>query len=132
MVLYHWNKKWLLIWLKNKPEIYKVTLELKANPTLKDFQEYVFKMKQERGFNTTDKFYECCLLAEECGEVISAIRKNSKNGSIGSGSITGNVAEELADVFIYLCSLANMHDIDLEQAFREKEEKNKNRTWKKL
>lgn len=109
-----------------------MTLELKSNPTLKDFQEYVLKMKQERGFNTTDKFYECCLLAEECGEVISAIRKNSKNGSIGSSSIAGNVAEELADVFIYLCSLANMHGIDLEQAFREKEEKNKNRTWKKL
>lgn len=89
-------------------------------------------MKQECGFNTTDKFYECCLLAEECGEVISAIRKNSKNGSICSGSVAGNVAEELADVFIYLCSLANMHDIDLEQAFREKEEKNKNRTWKRL
>ena len=109
-----------------------MTLELKENPTLKDFQTYVLQMKQERGFNTTDKFYECCLLAEECGEVISAIRKNSKNGSIGSGSVAGNVAEELADVFIYLCSLANMHDIDLEQAFREKEEKNKNRTWKRL
>ncbi len=109
-----------------------MTLELKANPTLKDFQNYVLQMKQERGFNITDKFYECCLLAEECGEVISAVRKNSKNGSIGSGSVAGNVAEELADVFIYLCSIANMHDIDLEQAFREKEEKNKKRTWKRL
>ena len=109
-----------------------MSLELKEHPTLKDFQEYVLKMKQERGFNTTDKFYECCLLAEECGELISAIRKTSKNGSIGTGSVAGNVAEELADVFIYLCSLANMHDIDLEQAFREKEEKNKQRTWKRL
>ena len=109
-----------------------MSLELKEHPTLKDFQEYVLKMKQERGFNTTDKFYECCLLAEECGELISAIRKTSKNGSIGTGSVAGNVAEELADVFIYLCSLANMHNIDLEQAFREKEEKNKQRTWKRL
>lgn len=109
-----------------------MTLELKTNPTLKDFQQYVLKMKQERGFNTTDKFFECCLFAEECGEVISAVRKNSKNGSIGSGSVAGSVAEELADVFIYLCSLANMHDIDLEQAFRDKEEKNKRRIWKKL
>ena len=41
--------------------------ELKNNPTLKDFQNYVAQMKVERGFNTTDKFYECCLLAEECG-----------------------------------------------------------------
>ena len=109
-----------------------MSLELKEKPTLKDFQNYVSQMKQERGFNATDKFYECCLLAEECGEVISAIRKNSKNGSIGSGSTAGNVAEELADIFIYICSLANMHDIDLEQAFREKEEKNKHRTWKRL
>ena len=107
-------------------------LELKNYPTLQDFQSYVLQMKQERGFNTTDKFYECCLLAEECGELISAVRKNNKNGSIGSGSTAGNIAEELADVFIYICSLANMHNIDLEQAFRNKEEKNKLRTWKKL
>ena len=43
-----------------------MTLELKNNPTLKDFQAYVLQMKTERGFNITDKFYECCLLAEEC------------------------------------------------------------------
>ena len=42
------------------------------------------------------------------------------------------IKEELADVFIYLCSLANMHNIDLEEAFREKEEKNKSRVWKRL
>ncbi len=109
-----------------------MSLELKKNPTLKDFQEYVLQMKQARGFNTTDKFYECCLLAEECGEVISAVRKNTKSGTVASDSLAGNVAEELADVFIYICSLANMHGIDLEQAFRAKEEKNKNRSWKRL
>ena len=107
-------------------------LELKANPTLNDFQNYVLQMKNERGFNTTDKFYECCLLAEECGELIAAIRKNNKSGSIASVSKAGSIAEELADVFIYLCSLANMHNIDLEQAFRDKEDKNKLRTWKRL
>lgn len=100
-----------------------MVLELKKSPTLQDFQSYVRQMKQERGFNTTDKFYECCLFAEEAGEVISAVRKNAKGGSVGSGSAVSNVAEELADVFIYVCSLANMHGIDLEQAFRDKEEK---------
>lgn len=109
-----------------------MTLELKPLPTLADLQKYVAQMKQERGFNTTDKFYECCLFAEECGELISAVRKNSKHGSIGSGSTIGNVSEELADVLIYLCSIANMHNIDLEAAFRAKEEKNKQRTWKRL
>lgn len=107
-------------------------LNLKENPTLQEYQEYVAKMKLERGFNMTDKFYECCLLAEECGELISAVRKNSKGGSVGSGSKIGNVEEELADVFIYLCSLANMHGINLEQAFRNKEEINKQRQWERL
>ena len=106
--------------------------ELRSSPTLSDFQRYVMEMKQERGFNTTDKFYECCLFAEECGELISAVRKNNKKGSVGSGSQIGNIAEELADVFIYICSLANMHGIDLEQAFRDKEEINKTRTWERL
>lgn len=109
-----------------------MTLELKAQPTLADLQQYVAQMKKERGFNTTDKFFECCLLAEECGELISAVRKNNKGGSVGSNSQIGNVAEELADVLIYLCSLANMHGIDLEQAFRDKEEVNKTRSWKRL
>ena len=90
-----------------------MVLELKKSPTL-------------------HKLYECCLFAEEAGEVISAVRKNAKGGSVGSGSAVSNVAEELADVFIYVCSLANMHGIDLEQAFRDKEEKNKLRTWKRL
>lgn len=107
-------------------------LFLPSKPTLKDFQNYVKEMKMLRGFNTTDRFYECCLLAEETGELISAIRKNSKNGSVGSGSKIGNVKEELADVLIYLLSLANMHEIDLEEAFREKEEINKQRVWKRL
>jgi len=41
----------------------------------------------------------------------------------------GEVGDELSDVFIYLCSIANRYDIDLETAFLNKEEKNKKRTW---
>lgn len=106
-------------------------LFLKANPTLADFQQYVKEMKAERGFRV-EPIYECCLLAEEVGELISAVRKNTKGGSIGSGSVAGNVKLELADVLIYLCSIANIHGINLEEAFREKEEINKQRTWKRL
>ena len=79
-----------------------------------------------------DPIYECCLLAEETGELISAVRKHTKGGSIGSGSEPGEVKLELADVLIYLCSIANMHGIDLEEAFREKEEINKQRVWKRI
>lgn len=106
-------------------------LLLKENPTMADFQQYVKEMKAERGFRV-EPIYECCLLAEEVGELISAVRKNTKGGSIGSGSVAGNVKLELADVLIYLCSIANIHGINLEEAFREKEEINKQRTWKRL
>lgn len=58
--------------------------------------------------------------------------KNSKSGSIGSGSVVGNVAEELADVFIYVCSLANMHGVDLEHAFRNKEEEKQTTDMEKI
>lgn len=107
-------------------------LYLKQNPTIQDFQQYVKELKVERGFSTDDKAFECMLMAEEIGELFSAIRKNMKGGSIGSGSTAGNVKLELADVLIYLCSIANQHNIDLEEAFREKEEINKQRTWKRL
>lgn len=107
-------------------------LFLKEKPSIQDFQQYVRELKIERGFSTEDKPFECMLMAEEVGELFSAIRKNMKGGSIGSGSTAGNVKLELADVFIYLCSIANQHNIDLEEAFREKEEINKQRTWKRL
>lgn len=110
----------------------KSKLFLKEKPTIQDFQEYVRQLKIERGFQTDNKPWECMLMAEEIGELFSAIRKNMKGGSVGSGSTVGDVKLELADVFIYLCSIANQHNIDLEEAFREKEEINKQRVWKKV
>ena len=71
------------------------------------------------------------LMAEEMGELFSAIRKNSKGADVATDSTIDNVKHELADVFIYLCSIANQHNIDLEEAFREEEEINKQRIWKK-
>lgn len=107
-------------------------LLLKDNPKIQDFQEYIKQLKIERGFPADDKVLECMLMAEEVGELFSAIRKNMKGGMVGSGSVVGNVKLELADVLMYLCSIANQHGVDLEEAFREKEEINKTRTWKKV
>lgn len=107
-------------------------LHLKPHPTIQDFQQYVKEIKIERGFSTDDKPYECMLMAEEIGELFSAIRKNMKGGSVANNSTVGNVELELADVFIYLCSIANQHNIDLEAAFRAKEEINKQRVWKRI
>jgi NTP pyrophosphatase (non-canonical NTP hydrolase) len=48
---------------------------------------------------------------------------------IDRSSPVGDVDEELADILIYVCSIANRLDIDLERAFRDKEAVNKKRVW---
>jgi len=104
-------------------------VKLKENPTLADLQEYVEAMVVERGFKGESIAQRFMLLFEESGEFAKAARKA---GGIKFAADTERkeVAHEAADVLIVLLGLCNMLDIDLEQAFREKEEKNKQRVWK--
>ena len=101
---------------------------LKQKPTLKDFQEYVEKLEIERGFSHEKIIEECLMLGEEVGELFKAIRKSEQIKTDSKSQIT-SIKEELADVFIFLCAIANRANIDLEKAFREKEEINKKRHW---
>lgn len=102
--------------------------ELKPAPTLADFQSYVRKMEEERGFTGHTIFQEALLLGEETGEVLKAVRK-SQQMTVADDCRTLELGEELADVFIILCAIANRAGIDLEDAFRGKEDKNKQRKW---
>ena len=70
------------------------------------------------------------MLGEEMGELFQAIRKE-ENITIDHNSKFGTIEEELADIIIYICSIANSYNINLEEAFRKKEEVNKKRIWKK-
>lgn len=103
-------------------------LLLKPDPTLNDFQEYVRKLEDERGFTQQNAIEKCLLLGEEMGELFKAVRKTMKLKTDVNANI-GSVDEEIADMMIYLCSIANRFNIDIEQAFRKKEEHNKKRTW---
>jgi NTP pyrophosphatase (non-canonical NTP hydrolase) len=71
------------------------------------------------------------LLGEEVGELFKAVRK-SEGLAVDENSSFTEIGDELTDILIYLCAVANRKGIDLEKAFREKEEKNKKRTWKTL
>lgn len=102
---------------------------LKNQPTLKDFQKYVKELEEERGFANDGVLQKCLMLGEEIGELFKSIRKSEKI-KIDQNSHFGQIDEELADIIIFLCSIANRFDIDLEKAFRDKEEKNKQRVWK--
>ena len=59
-------------------------------------------------------------LSEEVGELSRAIRKNLKAES--TEQIQGTIAEELWDVIYYAIAIANIYDIDLEKAIKEKSE----------
>lgn len=103
-------------------------LSLKHNPSLKDYQEYVKQLELERGFNNQTAIEKCLLLGEEMGELFKAIRKASKLKMDVEANV-GTIEEEIADMMIYLCAIANRYAIDIEQAFRDKEEINKKRAW---
>jgi len=108
----------------------KSKLFLKNNPLLTDFQHYVHDLVEERGFsheNVSDLFM---LLCEEIGEMAKAARRQT-NIKIDNNSHKPDLELEIADVFIYLLDICNYFDIDLEKAFRDKEEINKKRIWKK-
>jgi len=102
---------------------------LKNQPTLKDFQEYVEELEKEREFTKDNILQKCLMLGEEIGELFKSVRKSEKI-KIDNNSNFGQIDEELADIIIFLCSIANRYNIDLEKAFRAKEEKNKQRIWK--
>lgn len=102
---------------------------LSEHPTLKDLQTYVDIICQERGW-TKDNYSEKFLLfMEEIGELAKAIRQ--EKGLYGEKAKPNRKAleEEFADVLSYLLDLANCFQVDLEQAFREKEEVNATRIW---
>ncbi len=101
---------------------------LPDRPGLAEYQSYVEQLEVERGFAHQSPRDKCLLLGEELGELFKAIRK-AEGLAIDATSSVGSVAEELADVFIYLCAIANRYHIDLESAFREKEALNHQRSW---
>jgi len=103
-------------------------LSLKENPTLKDYQEYIHEMVKEREFDHESVSEIFLLFIEECGEMAKAIRK-TQNMKLDKNSKEHHLDHEIADVFMYLLDICNQFDIDLEKAFRDKEEINKQRTW---
>jgi len=102
--------------------------ELNDHPTLSAVQRYVADLEVERGFIDQSVLDKCLLLGEEIGELFKAIRK-AEGLKIDPSSSVGEIGDELADVLIYLCAIANRCGIDLETAFRSKECTNHRRTW---
>ena len=87
---------------------------------LKKLQEEVMRNKIEKGFNTTDVALEFCRAHEELSEAFSKYNRNQDG-----------VAEEFADVAIFLLGMCEILGYDLESELVRKIEINKNRKYKK-
>lgn len=75
--------------------------------------------KRNKGFNTTDIQTELLLLHGEMNELFRAFRRHDHD----------NIAEELADVTIYLLGLAEMAEVDLASALLKKMDVNERRIY---
>ena len=108
-------------------------IELPEKATMADYQRYIHELEEMHGWLDVDLIHNGFLMAEELGELIKAIRKHekyfSKQNPAGQEAAREHVAEEIVDVFNYLCAIANRLDIDVDAAFRKKNERNQNRTW---
>jgi NTP pyrophosphatase (non-canonical NTP hydrolase) len=84
-------------------------IKLISSDPIKTFQELMkkiyFHRDQDRGVDSTFSW-----LVEEVGELSKAIRNKDRQ----------NIKEEFADVIAWLCSLANLLDINLLEAAYEK------------
>ncbi len=102
---------------------------LKTNPTLNDLQQYLGEICQERGWTKDSPSEKFVLFIEEVGELAKAMRKTAGLYEESAKQRDISLQEEFADVLSYLLDLANTYHVDLEKAFREKEEINKSRKW---
>jgi hypothetical protein len=88
---------------------------------IRSAQKLTWANKVAKGFNTTDVPLDFCLLQGEIAEAFDAWRKGRED-----------VGEELADVAIYLLSLAEMTGIDLQDQLEAKMAKNAARVYQPL
>jgi NTP pyrophosphatase (non-canonical NTP hydrolase) len=84
-------------------------------------QKRAWQNKVPNGSNTSDIPLEFCLLQGEIAEAFDAWRKGRDN-----------FGEELADVAIYLLSLAEMTGTDLQDEIEAKVAKNAARVYRRL
>ncbi len=109
------NKK-----LKNLPD----------NPTMQNFQSLVHDLESHHGWLDVDLVHNCFLMGEEVGELFAAIRRYNRYFKESGPAVSkDDVAHEIVDVLNYLLAIANRLDIDVESAFREKNERNFARSW---
>jgi NTP pyrophosphatase (non-canonical NTP hydrolase) len=96
--------------------------------SLAQLQEMVRDAEIRRGFATESALQKCLLLGEEVGELFKAVRRYSAIRADPKSRVH-EVADELADILNFIVAIANRFDIDLNEAFLDKEDRNDRRAW---
>ena len=116
--------------MKNNNYLRRLIDNMDENTSLKNLQIYVDEMVNVRGF--ADETPQDCLLllTEELGELAKEVRKNhthikNDTAKASNHSING----EMADVLMMLLALARTLNVNLLEAFKEKELENCTRNW---
>lgn len=108
-------------------------ISLPEGAAMKDYQRYIHELEAQHGWLEVDLVHNCFLMGEEVGEVFKAVRRYNKlfdeGASTPPAQARAQLGEELVDVFNYLLAIANRTGVDLEQAFREKNARNQQRSW---
>jgi NTP pyrophosphatase (non-canonical NTP hydrolase) len=104
--------------------------QLTEHPTLPDLQQYLNDICQERGWTKDTPTEKFMLFVEEVGELAKAMRKTVGLYDEAAKRRDVSLDEEFADVLSYLLDLANCYGVNLETAFRAKEQVNQSRVWK--
>ncbi len=95
--------------------------------TIKELQEYCRTEFVKRGFSGQSLEREFLGLVEEIGELAEVVKNLSKQNRKKGKKY--DLKGELADVLLYLVTIANTHDISLADAVEKKERINRKRKW---
>ncbi len=111
-------------YLKEKAE------KMGRHTTVAELQEYIDEMVHIRGWQEESPQDTMLLLTEELGELAKEVRKSCTNIQNDTAKDnTPNLAGEVGDVFLMLMALCRTLDVDLVEAFKQKELINCTRKW---
>lgn len=104
---------------------------LPEKPTLGDLQADIAALVKERGWDNETPTDIMLLMIEEVGELAKEVRKTTHLtiDKTRASTYRSEMAHELADVLNYLMALANAYNINLEQAYRDKQVEVEKRNW---
>ncbi|MBQ8605067.1 MAG: hypothetical protein IJ410_09535 [Oscillospiraceae bacterium] len=116
--------------MKDNAYLRTIAENMDENTTVSSLQKYVDEMVNIRGFADETPQDALLLLTEELGELAKEVRKShTRIKNDPAKGHTDNLKGEVGDVFMMLLALCRTLDIDLVEAFKEKELINCDRIW---